>query len=87
MLSPWTVGRFSDESGADEFFASQIVSDVQALQGTGIDYYPVVFPGYSAYNLQKERAKTSLNSIPRNGGKLYWRQIYNIQSAIVRNGQ
>mmetsp|Transcript_4746 Transcript_4746/g.9943 ORF Transcript_4746/g.9943 Transcript_4746/m.9943 type:complete len:447 (-) Transcript_4746:221-1561(-) len=86
VISPWTVGRYSDESGVDDFFSTQIEPDVAALAGTDIDYYPVVFPGYSAFNLGRGRGGTPLNSIPRNGGKLYWRQAYKISANAERLG-
>jgi hypothetical protein len=37
-----------------------------------IDYMPVAFPGYSAYNL----GGSTLNGIPRSGGRFFWRQMY-----------
>jgi len=75
VISPWSVGRYSNEAGADNFRVNQIVPDLLAAKQAGVDYMPVVFPGFSWANLQKD--PTVLNQIPREGGGFYWRQIYN----------
>jgi hypothetical protein len=45
----------------------------------GIDYLPVIFPGFSWKNLNGGPS----NQIPRNGGNFYWRQAYN---AVLSSG-
>jgi hypothetical protein len=39
----------------------------------GVDYLPVVFPGFSWHNLNGGPS----NQIPRHGGRFYWRQVFN----------
>src|ERR1051325_6753847 len=73
VLSPWTVGRYNNESQADNYRNVTLVADLAECQTYGIDFLPVVFPGYSAHNL----SNFPLNGIPRNGGRFFWRQIYN----------
>jgi hypothetical protein len=59
-LSPWTIGRYGDENGADNFAEEKIKGDMEAIKkqneenerryGEGakrLDYMPVVFPGGS----------------------------------------
>jgi hypothetical protein len=53
-ISPWTVGRYSNEDEADRFAEDNLKGDVEFLkkrneQGSGskVDYMPVVFPGGS----------------------------------------
>lgn len=75
VLSPWTVGRYSDDSGADHWRAYKLAPDLAALSGTGVAYMPVVWPGFSWYNLQ--HGTSPLNKIPRRGGRFFWRQAYN----------
>ena len=77
VLCPWTVGRYTTDAQADSYKTSTLVPDLAECQANGIDYFPVVFPGYSAHNL----GGTALNSIPRNGGRFFWRQNYNALSA------
>jgi hypothetical protein len=72
VISPWAVGRYGDNGGADGYTASITAPDLAECKSNGIDYMPVAFPGFSWYN---ENGGT-LNQIPRNGGSFYWRQIY-----------
>jgi len=78
IISPWAVGRFSNLSGADSFRTSVIIPDLADTQQHGIEYMPVLFPGFSWHNLKPEYP---LNQIPRNGGAFYWRQVYNAVAA------
>jgi hypothetical protein len=74
VLSPWSVGRYADQAGADSFKSKQIAADLAALQGTGVEYLPVVWPGFSWSNLFPG---SPFNQIPRVGGAFLWRQVYN----------
>lgn len=73
ILSPWSVGRYGDDAGADAFKTSLILPDLTATRAAGIEYMPVIFPGFSWRNL----LAGPLNQIPRRGGRFYWRQGYN----------
>jgi hypothetical protein len=77
VLSPWAVGRYSSLSGADNFRQNQIAPDLAETKLRGIDYMPVIFPGFSWTNLNQG----PFNQIPRNGGTFYWRQAYNAIAA------
>jgi hypothetical protein len=77
VVSPWSVGRFSDAAGADRYQAAVVAPDLAELTALGVGYLPVVFPGFSRHNL----AGGTLNQIPRNGGAFYWRQVYNAMAA------
>ncbi|MGN6553708.1 MAG: glycoside hydrolase family 71/99-like protein [Verrucomicrobiota bacterium] len=79
VISPWSVGRYSNNSGADTFRNNYIVPDLADCTSHGIDYLPVIFPGFSWANLKDNGL---YNQIPRNGGDFYWRQAYN----AVRSG-
>jgi hypothetical protein len=79
VISPWAVGRYSDNAGADTFRQDLVVPDLVAAASAGADYMPVVFPGFSWANLRNDPGL--LNQIPRNGGEFYWRQVYNTASA------
>lgn len=76
-ISPWSVGRFGDDAGADDFHRKVTVPDLAEAARSGREYMPVVFPGFSWHNLNGGK----LNQIPRRGGAFYWRQVYNAVAA------
>jgi hypothetical protein len=73
IISPWSVGRFGDNTGADNFAQNFIVPDLADATAAGRDYMPVIFPGFSWHNLNAG----PFNQTPRNGGAFYWEQAYN----------
>jgi hypothetical protein len=73
IISPWSVGRYGDLAGADNFRQNLIVPDKAEATANGREYMPVIFPGFSWFNLNGG----PLNQIPRNGGSFYWEQAYN----------
>lgn len=77
VLSPWTVGRFWDDAGADAYRATRLAADLAAATAAGKRYMPVVWPGFSWHNLQRGAP----NQIPRRGGAFYWRQVWNAVGA------
>jgi len=80
-VSPWSVGRYGDESGANNFVINKVRPDMDYLAPKGIDYMPVIFPGFSWFNLQTTRGNLPAaikNSIPRNGGSFLWQQSQNV---------
>ena len=77
IISPWSVGRYGDNAGADNFRTNVITPDLAAATNAGCEYMPVIFPGFSWHNLNGG----PLNQIPRNGGAFYWRQAYNAVAA------
>jgi len=84
VLSPWSVGRFRDDTGADKFIRERVMPDLEESRRLGIGYMPVIFPGFSWYNLQKGRGEKKLailNQIPRRCGNFYWRQISGLLAA------
>jgi hypothetical protein len=77
VISPWAVGRFGDKNGADSFSRQRLVPDVAETSRLGIDYIPVVFPGFSWAHGAGRGSKSSLNAMPRRCGAFYQRQIDN----------
>jgi hypothetical protein len=72
ILSPWTVGRFRDAASIDRFYADDVAKDISETRRRGIEYMPVVYPGFSWHNMNRA---APFNPIPRQGGRFYWRQI------------
>ena len=69
IIMPWAVGRFNINS----YDSSIVGEDVKWAKTNGIDYVPLVFPGFSWGNLQNDIKL--YNSIPRLKGDFLWKQI------------
>lgn len=86
VISPWSVGRFVDEAGADAFLRNFIEPDLAETKRLKLGYMPVIFPGFSWFNLMVTRDQPNravLNWIPRRCGKFLWRQVYNLLKVRV----
>ena len=70
VISPWSVGRY-DNNGLEKFLNAHVKPDLAWCQERGIDYLPVVFPGFSWYNLHGGK----LDQIPRLKGRFFWNQV------------
>jgi hypothetical protein len=77
IISPWSVGRYRNDAGADDFCAKVIAPDLVETKKAGREYMPVIFPGFSWHNLNHN----PLNQTPRNGGTFYWQQAHNTIAA------
>jgi len=82
IISPWAVGRFGDSRGADRFRDRSVIPDKAYCDAHNIAYMPVIFPGFSWYNLR--HGKSPFNQIPRNYGAFYWHQSFNVINAGVK---
>ncbi len=81
VIQPWSVGRYADSAGADQWREDIIKPDLDRTKENGQLYMPVVFPGFSWANLKPD-AKP--NQIPRNGGQFLWTQAWNARQAGAR---
>jgi hypothetical protein len=81
MITPWTVGSFTNEAGADSY-ATLMGTDQSLLNGRGQDFLPVVWPGFSWAHWQRDNPGP-LNKIPRYHGNFMWRQFYNVRNKNV----
>ncbi|KAI0367479.1 hypothetical protein BV20DRAFT_970442 [Pilatotrama ljubarskyi] len=93
-ISPWTIGRYSNEEEADKFEQEKIKGDVELIKQHNervegsrgpmrkVDYIPVIFPGGSGHNLSE--GKWGWNDCPRKGGHFMWRQLFNVRRHGVR---
>jgi uncharacterized protein (TIGR03437 family) len=78
VIQPWNVGRYSTMADVDNWMRNRIAPDLAATTANNQMYMPVIFPGFSWYNLNRGAAQ---NQIPRNGGAFLWRQAYNARRA------
>ena len=77
VISPWSVGRYKDGAGADDFLRKVTAPDLAETKLHGQEYLPVIWPGFSWHNLKGG----AVNEIPRRGGAFYWRQAFNAVNA------
>lgn len=75
VISPWTPGRYQSPSDVTRHAAICWGPDAEWCKASGVDYLPVVFPGFSWHN-QKPDSRTDF--IPRLKGRFLWQQYYEI---------
>jgi Secretion system C-terminal sorting domain len=83
MISPWTVGAYSDQTSTDNFKTNFLSPDLTYCNTNGIAYQPVIFPGFSWYNWNSG----TQNQIPRNKGEFLWRQATNLRSLNIKTAE
>jgi len=79
VISPWTVGRYTDSAGAAQYAETLLKPDQAWCRARDIDYLPVVFPGFSWHNLKGG----ALNQIPRRHRDFLWAQFLQATRAGV----
>ncbi|MCA9237154.1 MAG: hypothetical protein KDA44_16890 [Planctomycetales bacterium] len=78
IVSPWSVGRFRTRQDVERYAAEVWRPDLAWCQANGVEYLPVVFPGFSWHNMNPH---SPLNEIPRQGGKFLWKQFSELHQA------
>ncbi len=71
IVMPWAVGRYDSERY--DIAGPVLAGDIQWCKNNGVDYVPLVFPGFSWGNLQKDQSL--YHAIPRQKGDFLWKQI------------
>jgi len=79
ILSPWTPGRYRNPEQVTRHARESWRPDLEKCKTDGIDYLPVVFPGFSWHNHTQGEAK--LDDIPRLGGRFLWKQFLEAKGA------
>lgn len=69
IIMPWAVGRYNMWS----YNPTIVAEDVKWTAKNGVDYVPLVFPGFTWGNLQKN--PKLYHQIPRKKGDFLWEQI------------
>ena len=77
IILPWAVGRYNNETYSKAY--SMIQNDIEWCKNNGVDYVPLVFPGFSWGNLKNDY--TLYNQIPRQEGDFLWNQIATAKNA------
>lgn len=76
IVSPWTVGRYGNIRGVEKLAREVWTDDIAWCTDNGLEFLPVVFPGFSWHNLLPDKP---LDQIPRQGGKFLWAQYVALQ--------
>ena len=71
VISPWTVGRYTTPAEANKYANKVLEADLAWCRPRGIDFMPVVFPGFSWHNMKG----AELDEIPRMNGQFLWSQF------------
>jgi hypothetical protein len=77
VISPWTVGRYTNPPEAVAYANKTLKPDLTWCRQRSIDFMPVVFPGFSWYNMYG----TSFNLVPRLHGQFLWSQFLEAKAA------
>ncbi|MEN8156289.1 MAG: T9SS type A sorting domain-containing protein [Bacteroidota bacterium] len=72
VISPWSVGRFSNKTGYNSYADNQLRKGSSWCINHDILFVPVLWPGFSWHNLKDGEPK---NQIPRDGGDFFWMQV------------
>jgi hypothetical protein len=70
IVQPWFVGRYNEQTYPQ--FEKRLKDDISWCKKYGLDYVPVVFPGFSWKNM---RPNDPFNAIPRNKVNFLWEQL------------
>ena len=71
VISPWTVGRYRSPAEASRHSVKTWQSDLAWCAEQKLDYLPVVFPGFSWFNMKGGKS----DAIPRLKGEFFWSQF------------
>jgi len=80
MVSPWTVGSYKGVNEAADY-QKDLKADHEYLSAKGIDYQPVLFPGFAWSNWNGGPA----NDFPRLHGDFLWQQFVNLRTLNIKN--
>lgn len=81
IVLPWMVQRFTPLLHNDKGrYADHVKEDIAWCKDKGVDYVPIVYPGFSWRNLALSSpglaAHTAYGAIPRMKGEFFWDQVY-----------
>lgn len=69
IVMPWFVGRYDEQTYLK--YSQLILDDLKWAKQNGVDYAPLVFPGFSWCNMKGKNSRQIL----RNKGSFFWKQL------------
>lgn len=81
VLSPWNVANYSREGDRRFAATGSWAEDMKNLKAVGVEYLPVIYPGFGWTNLKGESA--AKDTIPRLKGEFLWRQFVTARESGV----
>ena len=73
VISPWNVGNTMQVAGERQASTLTWKADIEEARRAGMDYLPVIYPGFGWTNLMGPEARSA--TIPRLGGRFFWKQF------------
>jgi hypothetical protein len=73
VISPWNVGNVEISGGVKHAATRSWKADLDEAKRVGMEYLPVIYPGFGWTNLKGPRASSA--TVPRLGGEFFWRQF------------
>jgi hypothetical protein len=73
VISPWNVGNAAEIHGEKHAATAYWKDDLAEARRAGMEYLPVIYPGFGWTNLKGARAANQ--TLPRLGGKFFSRQF------------
>ena len=80
IVSPWTIGRIRTIDDTYNLSRPMWSEDIKWCNENKLDYLPVIFPGFSWYNMYGR----SFNQIPRLKGDFLWKQFLAAKSVDAK---
>jgi hypothetical protein len=81
VISPWAVGRFSNDDGQQNFMNEHVLPGKDWCDQHNVDFLPVIWPGFSWANLKDDVP----NKRPRRGGNFFWTQANRVISGNAKS--
>ena len=82
VISPWAVGRFGNDNDHMNFMNNHVLPAQDWCDQNNVDFLPVIWPGFSWYNLKPNEEK---NKRPRRGGNFFWTQANRVISGNAKS--
>lgn len=82
IVLPWMVQRFTPLVHKPmDHLRDHVMMDIEWAKEHGVDYAPIICPGFSWKNMRKDDPRIVYNAIPRMGGQFFWDQMTTVINA------
>ncbi len=82
IVLPWMVQRFTPLVHRPmDHLRDHVMMDIEWASEHGVDYAPIICPGFSWKNMRKDDPRIVYGAIPRMGGQFFWDQMTTVINA------